>query len=117
MAIVGIPVTNQVPNYRFQIDLESVQYYLEFRFNTRLDRWVMDIEDKDKNTLIQGVPILINLNLLAQYVIEGLPPGVFMAINETGTQQEATRNTFGVDVKLIYITSDEVETIGSIIST
>lgn len=107
MAVLELPVNNRNPNYRFQVELEANIYFFELRYNTRMQRWLMDIEDKDKITIVQGIPILTEIFLLSNFVDDRLPPGFIIAIDESGKGKQATRQELGNDVKLLYITSDE----------
>lgn len=103
MAILVLPVHSNAPNYEFQIDLEGVIFTLEFSYNTRSGRWHMSILDSTAEILYVGdIPILINLALHDQYIIPELPLGRFIAIDETGQNNEATRETFGNEIKLLY---------------
>ena len=112
MALLQIPITNEDPNYRFQLELEERLYFFEFRYNTRMERWIMDLEDENKITLVAGIPVLINQNLLGQYTDDRLPPGIFIALDESGEDKQPERQSFGNDIKLTYTTSDEVAAIG-----
>lgn len=109
MAVFALPVTNADPNYRFQIELEGRLYFFEFRYNTRMERWLMDLEDENQDPLVVGIPVLTNLFLLAQFVDDRLPPGFIIAQDESGEGKQATRQQLGNDVKLLYMTSDEAE--------
>lgn len=103
MATLVIPVRSDFAAYDFQIDLEGIVYTLDFGFNQRSERWYMSIYDQAKeNLLIGDIPILINIPLHDQYIDERLPPGRFIAINETGKNEQATIDNFGSDIKLLY---------------
>jgi len=63
----------------------------------------MSIYDQAKeNLLIGDIPILINIPLHDQYIDEALPPGRFIAIDESGKNREASVNNFGTEIKLFY---------------
>jgi hypothetical protein len=47
MAILEIPLRNDVPAYTFQIELEGVTYTLTVSFNARMNRWTMDVADSN----------------------------------------------------------------------
>ena len=104
MATLLIPVDSIDPAYDFQIDLENVTYTLDFEFNERARQWQMSIFDSVGEDLILGsVPVLINTVLLYPYRgIENIPPGSFVAIDETGRAQNPNRANFGSDIKLYY---------------
>lgn len=103
MAILIIPVRSDIKAYQFQLDLEGVIYTFDFGFNTRSGRWYMSIFDQSgENLLIGDIPILINIPLHDQYIDTRLPPGRFVAIDETGKNKEATVSNFGTEIKLFY---------------
>lgn len=103
MASLIIPVRNDVAAYSFQVDLEGVIYTLDFGYNERESEWYMSIYNSTGETLLVGdIPIQINIPLADQYIDEGLPPGRFIAIDETGKNREPGRNNFGTEIVLIY---------------
>ena len=107
MATLVLPIRSDFKAYQFQIDLEGVIYTLDFGYNVRSERWYMSIFEQDAETLLVGdIPILINIPLHDQYIKEGLPPGRFIALDETGNNQEATSGNFGTDIKLFYEESE-----------
>lgn len=103
MATLILPVRSDFSSYRFQMDLEGTIYTLDFGFNFRSERWYMSIYDSTGETLIVGdISILINVPLADQYIDKRLPLGRFIAIDETGNNNEATIDNFGTDIKLMY---------------
>lgn len=105
MATLQLPVRNDQPAYRFQITLEQRLYFFDFRYNTRAERWIMDIQDETQTPILMGLPILTGLPLATGYTRETKPPGTFVAIDQTGAERNADRDTFGVDVLLLYVES------------
>lgn len=108
MATIIIPVRNDLPAYKFKIDLEGVMYVLDFGFNARSNLWYMSIMDQAETLILGDLPILVNVPLADQYVKEGLPPGRFIAVDETGNKQNPGIDNFGSDVKLFYQESENV---------
>lgn len=102
MAILEIPVRSDIPAYQFQISLDGTTFTLHFRFNTRLDRWVMDIHDIDDVEIIQGAVLLYGLPLFDRYKIASLPVGRFILSDETGEERNPGRDDLGDDFKLLY---------------
>lgn len=102
MAILQLPLNSDEPNYRFRITLEGTDYVLIFRFNFRISLWIMDIIDADLNPIRMGIPILLGVSLLGQYVDSRLPPGELIAINLKDENIEAGRDDLGNDVILLY---------------
>lgn len=97
-----LPARNDLPSYRFKITLSGAVYTLRFRFNTRMNRWIMDIADPSNNDILDGLPLLILRNIAGQYVITGLPPGVFFCVDNTGKDLQPVRASFGLGSSLYY---------------
>ena len=108
MAVLELPSVNTEPSYRYQIDLEGSLYFIDMKFNTRNNRWAFSIFDQDQEPIIVGIPVLIDLDLLGQYVDPRLPPGKFMAVNLANERVEADRDGLSNDIIMIYFTSDEL---------
>ena len=102
MATLEIPVRSDVPAFRFQLPLEGRIYFFEFRFNTRMGRWLMDIENEAQLALILGIPIFAGVSVLDGYTSDTLPPGVFVAVDMAGKNRDPDRENFGGDLKLYY---------------
>lgn len=102
MATFELPIRNDAPAYRFQLDLEGRIYFFEFTFNTRMNLWVMDIQDQSQADLVRGIPLLVGVSLLDAYTSDALPPGTFVLLDLTGKGREADRENFGIDLKLYY---------------
>lgn len=102
MSIKEIPVRNDFPAYSFSIDLDGATYTLAFKHNQRMDKWTMDIYSAEGVAIIEGIAILTNIPLTENIVVEGLPPGKFIAIDETGNDANPNESNFGTDVKLLY---------------
>lgn len=102
-----LPVRSDFKAFLISLDFEGTTFEMGFDFNARLDRWVMQLRDIDGNILLAGVPILTEVDLNAQYPLEGLPPGLFVAIDETLQGRNAGTDDLGNGVKLLYLPSDE----------
>lgn len=65
--------------YTYSIDLSSETYTLTFRWNERLEQWLMDVKDSDDITIIRSVPLVPTYPLTFQYSLEK-PIGEFFVI-------------------------------------
>ena len=109
MALLKIPTRNDLPSYLQRVELESVIYNLSFRYNERMDRWVMDIQDQEENNILMGIVLLTNVPLLQQYVIDGLPPGDFILLHrEEDNDANAGREDLGDSINLFYQESEDL---------
>ncbi len=100
-----IPVRSDFPAFSFQIDLEEIPFTLTFQFNDRIERWVMDIGDEEGVDILTGIPVHTGVPLIDEFVKDKLPPGEFIAVDETGMDRDAGRNDLGNEVKLLYVES------------
>lgn len=108
MAILEIPIRTDVPAYKFQITLEKSVFTLHFHYNSRAERWFMDINDVDDVEIVSGIALLYGLPLVDRYKDERLPLGRFIILDETGEKRNPTRSGFGTDFKLLYRESTTV---------
>ena len=104
MATLIIPIDSERAAYDFQVDLDGTTYTLDFKYNGRAGLWQMEILNASGDAPIIGaVPILTNTILNYPYLgVPETPPGFFIPIDETGQNQNANRDNFGIDIKLFY---------------
>jgi hypothetical protein len=102
MAILNLPVRSDVESYNFSAVLEGTTYLFRFRFNRRAGRWFMDIATSDGVDLVCGIVIQTNVNLIGRFEIDGMPPGLMLAYDESGQAADAGILDLGVTVKLTY---------------
>ncbi len=113
MSTLEMPVRSDLPAYQFQIDLEEKIYTLAFKWNDRKERWVMSILTSEGVEVLMGIVLLTDVAIVDQYlnISVEMPPGRFFVIDETGEGKNPGIDDLGNDIKLFYLTSDEV-TIG-----
>lgn len=104
MADIQISLRTDILAYSIKVTLEDIVYTLSFRWNARLEKWIMDIGDVSGEPLLVGLPLYEGIPLTRRFVgrIDGLPPGMFMVVDETGQNRDPDLETLGGDVKLIY---------------
>jgi hypothetical protein len=97
-----VPVGNALPWYKFVLPLSGTLYTLHFRYNGRMQRWLMDVNDSSDNQILSGIVLLIERNITGQYDTLALPPGIFFATDDSGQESEPTLYSFGLDHTLWY---------------
>lgn len=99
-----IPLRTDLGAYEMSVVLSGVVYILSFRYNARMGRWMMDINNAANEPLLVGLPLLVSFPMTYRFVgrIDGLPGGQFMVIDETGQERIPGRDNLGEDIKLIY---------------
>lgn len=99
-----VPLRTDLPWYYFKITLSGVIYTLRFRYNTRSQRWIMDLADSQDNDIVCSIPILIGVNLLENFAsFTGIPNGLFFVLDQTGKNTQPTRLSFGTTHTLYYL--------------
>lgn len=101
--LLTVPVTNQLPFIVYSITLSGVIYQLQFKYNTRMARWIMSVNDSTGNQLLAGIVLLIERNLTGQYLYLTIPPGLFFCTDDTSQDTQPTQFSFGVDHTLFYV--------------
>ncbi len=91
--------------YSQRTALSGVSYILTFRYNARMDRWLLDVADSNANLLLAGAPILGRWAGVKRFngLIPGLPVGALAAADLTGADRDPQEETFGNDVPLFYL--------------
>ena len=102
MAIIQLPVNSDNSNYSFKVDLDDSTYMFRFRFNTRLDKWLMDIATEDEINLLVGIPLLPGTLLSSRFTDSRLPQGRLFIFNTVDENRECGRNDLGNDCLLLY---------------
>ena len=106
---VFVPVFSSVPLYTEQVRLDGQDYILYFDWSNREQRWYLSISDVDNASLVAGLKVMANTNLLVRHQsIAALPQGALMAMDlETGGVPPAFAD-FGSRVRLFYYTLAEM---------
>lgn len=97
--------------WRAAINLDNIAYNLNFRWNAMNEYWVMDIFTSEDVPIIFGVKLVANYNLLAQYSMDGKPPGDIVCQNIVGGWEAIRRYDMGQVDELVYYIKGELESI------
>lgn len=105
--ILEIPVRVDTSNYKFNLDLEGVNYTFEFSLNQRWNKWMLKIFDNLENLLLSGIPMQTEVGLTTRFFIDNLFPGFLYVIDTEGTTEDMEDiNDFGDRFKLLYTESE-----------
>lgn len=102
MAVLEIPVQNDLGAFREFVTLEGTLYIFDFYFNQRQNLWFMDILDDNELPQLVGIPIQTNVPHTIHLKYLNIPQGTFVAFDVQGQEKEADTDDFGVRVKLLY---------------
>lgn len=102
MAIIELPVRNDLPSYEFRQEIETVVYTFKFRWNARMGLWIFNIADEVGLDIISGLPVQTDVDIKSRFIYDNIPPGLFLSFDETGEQRNPGRENFGSEVKFLY---------------
>lgn len=106
MAILEIPtLTDGTQSYLQRTELDGEDYLMSFLYNLRRDRWTMSLQSLDGTFVLTGQTIHLQIPLNRRAV--GGPPGVLIALPETGVTEPPGLHDLGANVKLYYLTADD----------
>lgn len=103
--MVIIP-TKDFPSYVESVVLESVVYEFEFNWNSRAEAWFLTIS-RDDETLVAGVKIVDNFELIGRFSNVKLPRGLLLTLDIQNINRPPGRYELGSAVKLAYMTESE----------
>lgn len=101
--ILILPSTSTLLNYKITTTLENRVYNFVFKYNVRMDRWVLDIRDYQDNNIVSGLPLLLGVDLLDRFSNEYLPPGKLFTINFEDQYNEGGISDLGNSLFLVYL--------------
>jgi hypothetical protein len=107
MALQEIPLRSDSPAFKFQVTLDTVEYTLQFSWNSRMSRWFFDILTSDGTAILMGQPVLVNFALIARFKDVLLPPGRIYFYDTSGLATDPDRFDLGSRVVMYY--EDEAE--------
>lgn len=103
-----LPTRTDLARYSFDVDLDDVTFTFSFEWNDRDQGWYMSVFTVEGTPLLQGRRVVLNYGLCTIYKNSGLPAGLIMAVDSSGTDSEPGFGDLGERVKLVYLTADEV---------
>lgn len=102
MAIREIPLRTDVANSKFNLPIEGTFYTLEFRWNSRMSNWFMDIKTLNEESILNGIPVFTNFDLIGRFKNILLPEGELLFYDTSGEATDPTRYDLGERVVLFY---------------
>lgn len=98
--MIVLPLIDQ-NDFVLEANLDDITYFLRFSWNSEAEIWVMGIENANNEIILQGVVLVANVALLAQFRSFDLPAGEFIAYvdNDLAT---IGRNSFLDGTAVLY---------------
>lgn len=107
MQIIPIDTTG-LANYSQITALDGIAYVLLFQWNPRDSHWYLSTSDQDETPIQMGVRVVVGSSILRRCVDARRPPGILVAIDQSGRGLDPGFSDFGTRVELIYVTGAEV---------
>ncbi len=99
-----LPTRQDDGNYRQRIVLDGQGFRFRFTYNSRGERWFMDLLDEAGNQLRSGIALLSGHDLLRQHSdFSARPPGVMLVLDPTGQDRDPKISDLGVNQLLMYV--------------
>jgi hypothetical protein len=98
------------PFYTMSVALDGADYFLEWRYNQREDRWYFDVSLTDGTILVRGVKVVCSVPLLSRFADSRLPKGTLIALPNEGNNRAPGLNELGEGkrVTLHYVSRSEL---------
>ena len=108
-----IPINNAEGSSYFEkrISLDGRDYILRFLFNTREEKWYLDINDQDNVPIVSGLKLVLNIDLVRRLTDERRPKGalhVFENASSNEQQIDPGLSSLGLDIQLVYFDEEEI---------
>ena len=101
MSAVIIPLQVR-PNQNVKVTLSAQTYFINIRYNTRLDTYTFSLLDADQSPIISGQRIVPNYSLLSRTVDSRKPAGKLICIDVSRTAADVGYYDLGVNALLAY---------------
>ena len=108
MSVFEVPTFTDPSNYRQQIELDGVVFELSFNFNSRDNRWYLDILDVAGVQLRSSMRLVTSMALMLRWKELTRPAGELGMIDPSSQDLEATLDDIGVAVFLTYVDAAEL---------
>lgn len=109
MAIVQIPVQQNLSAWSQRTTLDGVDYQLDFAWNGREGAWHVSLSDTQGNPIVLGLKLVTNRPLLKRFhFIAGMPPGEILAVDASGTISVAGYADLNNGVDVLYFDAAEI---------
>ncbi|MCK5316394.1 MAG: hypothetical protein KAJ55_00690 [Anaerolineales bacterium] len=102
MALIQLPLRNDVPSFTFQTDLDGTTFMFKFRYNSRTDRWAFDIQTANEDPIVSGIAVLTGTSLLERFSDSRLPIGELFVLNKEDETASPGRNDLQENVFILY---------------
>lgn len=108
MSYIEAPTNNRLPAYQYTILFEGTTYTLSYTFNSRMNKWLVDLADSVGNQLASQVPVVSSWFLFNRFKALTVPPGTLFAFDTSGQDEDPGRFDLGDRVRMLYATEGTI---------
>lgn len=99
-----IPTVPDLNAYTQRVPLDDEYFSITLRWNDRAERWYMDLADSQGAAIAYGLAIESDTVLTAHLAgLVGMPRGIFVAVDGTGSGEDAGYDELGQRVQIVYL--------------
>lgn len=102
MALLKLPIQNDIGDFNFKISLDGDSFFFFFQYDARDDSWFISISDADEITLVEGIKMVVDVNLFGQFGHLDIPQGNLFCSNSENPNTEPNIENFGNNIQLFY---------------
>lgn len=105
MSVYTIDILNAAEwgSFYFTSDLDGENYEFRFKYNSREERWYLDLLDNEGNVVRAGMKVVVNWPVLLRMMELNRPPGEILFINTQDRAEDPGLDELGVDAVLTYV--------------
>ena len=70
-----IPLNKDNLTYKYTLSLENKYYIFQIKYNGRMGRWTLDIQDYRGVPIVSGIVLSMGAELIGRFAHSDLPPG------------------------------------------
>ncbi len=106
MALLEVPTRNDLPAYKYVVQLDGVNYQLAYYFNPRVGlvgKWFVSLSDQVGNPIVGPVPVVATWPLFDRFKEEAVFPGTLFAFDTSGQNEDPGQFDLGDRVRMLYL--------------
>jgi hypothetical protein len=97
------------PDSTIRVPIDGVTWTFRWLWNEREQTWYVTISDSATEAIAVGVRVVLGVDLLTLVAGSNRPAGELRVVDLTGTEIEATQETLGQNVLVVYVSLEEIE--------
>ncbi len=103
-----IQLNSTFEDFGFFIDIDERVYRMDFRWNTRIERWTCSIATELREEIVGMLPVFADWAPFSRYRDDRLPSGELIFIDTSGKGLDPAKADLGNRVSLVYLTAEDL---------